>query len=249
MCAIAGMAVPAIVYLSVAGAGPAASGWAIPTATDVALAVGLLALVAPGIPSGARAFLLTLAVADDLGGVLVICLWYSQDAEVLPVLGALAIAVAMALLVASGRIRLSHGMLLILPAWYLMSAGRIEPATIGAIFGLLVPIRCNRRGRNVADETRLLLHRLEPLVMYGVLPLFAVVSASIVIGVEALQPGVIAGAALGLALGKPIGIIGAAWLLVRSGIGRRPEGRARRISSASAYWPVSASPSPCTSRT
>jgi Na+:H+ antiporter, NhaA family len=228
ICAAGGMIVPAIVYALLAGGGRSAAGWAIPTATDIVLAVGILALVAPGISVGARIFLLTLAVTDDIGGVLIIGVWYSQDAVPLLAVGAVGLTMAAALAVASGKLRLVPSLVALIPAWILMRHAQIAPAIIGAVFGVLVPIAAEPRGRAVRADVERLLHRLEPAVASVVLPLFAAVSASIPVNGDRVDLGVAAGAALGLCLGKPLGIFGTAWILVRARVGKRPEGTSTR---------------------
>lgn len=96
VCALGGMVVPMAIYLALVQNGDAAAGWAIPSATDIGLAVGVAGLVAPQLSAGARAFLLTLAVADDLGGIAVISIWYNDGVSLLPASGALALALVAA---------------------------------------------------------------------------------------------------------------------------------------------------------
>ena len=228
LCAIGGMVVPMIVYTIIARHAGAAGGWAIPSATDVALAVGIAGLVAPGLSPGARAFLLTLAVADDLGGIAIIGVWYSHGIAVLPAAVAICLAAVAAVVVHMGLVRLPVALLLLLPAWMLMRSAHIEPPIIGAVFGLLVPIGSTTRGNSVCLEVDALLRRLGPLVGLAVLPLFAVVSASVPISGEAIGSSVAVGVALGLCLGKPLGIFGALWLFTKSGIAEHPQGSSAR---------------------
>lgn len=228
MCAAAGMLAPAFVYGIIAGGGDSSAGWAIPTATDAAVAVGILALVAPGLSTGARTFLLTLAVADDIGGIIIICFWYSHGAVLLLALAAVGISAVAALAVRAGVVRFIPALALLVPAWVLMHEAGISPAVIGAVFGLLVPMSAVPRGRAVRADVELLLGRLAPFVAALVLPLFAAVSASVPIEGADLQVGLVAGVAVGLCLGKPLGIFGAAWLLVRFRVGERPAGTTTR---------------------
>jgi hypothetical protein len=127
LCAVGGMVVPMLIYRAFVPAGAGAAGWAIPSATDVALAVGIAALVAPRLSAGARAFLLTLAVADDLGGIAVIGIWYSDGIALLPALGALGLALLAALAVRAGVLTLGRALWLVVPALGLMHAAHIEP--------------------------------------------------------------------------------------------------------------------------
>jgi NhaA family Na+:H+ antiporter len=224
ICAAGGMIVPAGVYVLFARTGESGAGWAIPTATDVVLAAGLLALVAPGVSVGARMFLLTLAVADDIGGVLIISVWYSQGAVPLFAVGAVGLAIVAAVAVGSGMVRLGPSLVALVPAWILMHDADIAPAIIGAVFGVLMPIGAVPRGRAVREDVERLLGRLEPAIGAVVLPLFAAVSASVPVDGDKLNIRVAAGVVLGLCLGKPLGIFGAAWVLVRLRAGQRPEG-------------------------
>jgi NhaA family Na+:H+ antiporter len=223
-CAVGGMLVPMVIYTSVAGAGAGASGWAVPSATDVALAVGVAGLVAPGLSPGARAFLLTLAVADDLGGIAVIGIWYSHGIAIAPTVAAVALAATYACLVRSRIIPLPIVLVLILPAWVLMWSAHIEPPIIGAIFGLATPIGRSDRGLSVCAEAELLLKRAAPLVGLVVLPLFAAITSSVTVTSGAIGSTVALGVALGLCLGKPIGIFGTFWILKRVRIAEHPAG-------------------------
>jgi Na+:H+ antiporter, NhaA family len=228
LCAVGGMIVPMLVYVSLAGGGQAAAGWAVPSATDVALAVGLAGLIAPGLSAGARAFLLTLAVADDIGGVAIIGLWYSHGVALLPAAGAVALAAVAALAVRSGIMRLTPALLLVVPAWALTWNAHVEPPIIGALFGLLTPIGRGERGREVAAEAERCLDWLGPLVGVIVLPLFAAVAASAALTTDSIDHGVVLGVALGLCVGKPVGIFGALWLLRRARIAELPAGATAR---------------------
>jgi NhaA family Na+:H+ antiporter len=222
VCAAGGMVVPMGIYWLIAGRGKTSSGWAIPSATDVALAVGIAALVAPRLSRGARAFLLTLAVVDDIGGIAVIGVFYTHDIALLPTCTGLMLAVASALAVRSGRIRLMPALTLLLPAWLLMWPAHIEPPIIGAVFALLIPASATFAGRSVRTEIDAVLSRLGPFVAFVILPLFAAVVASITLHAGGIVGGVSLAVALGLFLGKPIGIFGAFMLATRTGVGEHP---------------------------
>lgn len=220
-CALGGMLVPVAVYLVFAGGrGDPATGWAIPAATDIALAVGLLGLVAPGLSAGARAFLLTLAVADDLGGIAIIAVFYAEDVELPALLLAGVLLAATAAALRRGTLGLAPALAVLVPCWLLLRAGHVEPPIVGALLGLAVPLRAGTL-RAQADA---LLERLEPAVTIVVLPLFTAVSASVVLDPGGLRAGVVAGVALGLLVGKPLGIMGAYAVLRALRLGAPPAG-------------------------
>ena len=228
VCAVGGMVAPMIIYRAFVPDGGGAAGWAIPSATDVALAVGIAALVAPHLSAGARAFLLTLAVADDLGGIAVISIWYSDGIALLPALGALSLAVLAALAVRTGVLTLGRALWLVVPALGLMYAAHIEPAIIGAVFGLTAPVGSAPRGRRVADDLQRILARLEPFVVRIVLPAFALVVASVPLDGTEVHVGVVLGVVCGLCIGKPLGVFGAWSLLARCGLADLPSGSTAR---------------------
>ena len=218
IAALGGMVVPALVYLAVAGGGEAAGGWAIPTATDIALVVGLLALAARAAPRGLRAFVLSLAIADDIGAVLVIALFSSTSIEPAWTAGAIVAAVVVAAL---GRMeRVPVPVLAVAGAvmWWCALRSGIHPALAGVAFALLVP-----SGRLASLESA-----LHPVSSMVAVPLFGLANAGLSLAgdVPAHDAGgrVIAGIIAGLVVGKPLGIAGASWLATRLGWAHLPEG-------------------------
>jgi NhaA family Na+:H+ antiporter len=216
-------------------------------ATDIAFALGVMALV-PGVPLGLKLFLLTLAIVDDLGAVLVIALFYMEGLN----LGALAWAGAvlgLVLLLNRLGVRwLWPYLLLGLPLWYLILKSGLHATLAGVLLALAIPLRLPRpfQGATREEEPEALeleleletleeeveeaqspLHRLEhslhPWVAYAILPLFAFFNAGVALA--GLSLGSVAfGVALGLLLGKPLGIFLGAWLALRLGLGTLPEG-------------------------
>ena len=237
---LGGMAVPALAYLAIAGR-TAAGGWGVPMATDIALALGALAVLGRSLPGGARAFLLGLAVIDDIGAIVVIALFYSGgvDAAWLAAAGAaLAVAVVMAR-------RGVQSLALVAPVgaalWLALHEAGVHATLAGVAMGLLAPT-APRHGTSLVDaENRRapsapgsvsvvewLLHRLHPWSAFVVLPIFALANAGIPLGrgdlAAAAGSPVSWAVATGLVLGKPLGVIVGAWVAVRWGFARLPDG-------------------------
>ena len=219
--AIGGMAVPAAIYAAwnAASASPEASGagWGVPMATDIAFALAVLAVVGRHLPVALRAFLLTLAVVDDLGAITVIALFYTDKANLLWLAIAIASFAAYALL---QRARLTSPWLLAplgLFAWYATHESGVHATVAGVVLGLLTRVRTDP-GETESPAERLE-HRLHPLSAGLCVPLFAFFAAGVDlrgIGLDtALGTPVAVGIMAGLVLGKPIGVLGTAWLVAR----------------------------------
>lgn len=217
--AIGGMAVPAIIYAVVNTTSPAGSpqGWGVPMATDIAFALAVLAVVGRRLPIALRAFLLTLAVVDDLGAIVVIAVFYTDQIS----LGWLAASVACCLaywLLQRQRVTSTAIYLpLALVAWGCMHASGVHATVAGVVLGLLTRIRVDP-GEPSAPAERLS-HRLHPLSAGVCVPIFAFTAAGVdlrAIGLgEALATPVAIGIVLGLVVGKPIGVLGTSWIVAR----------------------------------
>ncbi|WP_320064363.1 Na+/H+ antiporter NhaA [Micromonospora sp. RTGN7] len=220
--AIGGVLVPAVLYSLIAG-GDAAKGWAIPTATDIAFALAVLAVVGRFLPSALRTFLLTLAVVDDLLAIVIIAVFYTSDLNVGPLLGALVPLAVFALLV-QRRVR-SWWLLLPLAAatWVLMHESGVHATVAGVLLAFTVPVIRSRAaggpdaGPGLAEHFE---HRFRPLSAGVAVPVFAFLSAGVTVGglaglATALSDRVAVGIVAGLVLGKPIGIMLATWLVSR----------------------------------
>ncbi|WP_018913227.1 Na+/H+ antiporter NhaA [Thiomonas sp. FB-6] len=203
--ALGGMLVPALVFVAINASRPGnLSGWAVPAATDIAFALGLMALFARGLPARARVFLTAVAVLDDLGAVMIIAAFYTAQLSG-PMLGlAVATVIAMALLNSFGVLRAWPYLLLGLLLWWWVLHSGVHPTVAGVLTGVLLPQqRTGGAGRRVE-------HALAPFVSWGVLPLFALANAGIELHgslYELLRSPVTWGVALGLLLGKPAGIL------------------------------------------
>ncbi len=230
LAAVAGMAIPALVYLAVTqGAGELRAGWAIPAATDIAFAVGILALLGPRAPPSLKLLLVTVAVVDDIGAVIVIALAYTRGLDVVALGAALAIFGAMAGLSMFGVRRLTPYLIGFVLLWLAMLASGVHPTVAGVLAALTIPIR-DAKGQS---PLRKLEHAIHPLVMFGVVPLFGLVSAGVSLsgGLSAIAAPLPLAVMLGLFIGKQIGVAGTIALAVRSGLAPRPAG----TSSAQLY--------------
>ncbi|NHC47542.1 Na+/H+ antiporter NhaA [Motilibacter aurantiacus] len=223
--AVGGVLVPALIYTVVAaGAGDgAAKGWAIPTATDIAFALAVLAVIGRHLPSALRTFLLTLAVVDDLIAITIIALFYTSDLEVGPLLLALVPLAAFTLLV-QRRVR-SWWLLLPLAAvtWVLVHESGVHATVAGVLLGFAVPVVRSAQaggpeaGPGLAEHFE---HRFRPLSAGVAVPVFAFFAAGVTVGGlsglgDSLSDRVALGIVLGLVVGKTVGITLATWLVAR----------------------------------
>jgi NhaA family Na+:H+ antiporter len=219
IAAAAGMAIPAIVYLGVTGAGPAlVRGWAIPSATDIAFAVGILALLGKSANPSLKLVLVAIAVIDDIGAVIIIALVYTAGLDALAVGVAAAIVALMAMMNLLGVRRLLPYMIALVALWVAMLASGIHATVSGVLAALTIPLG---QGESQSPLKRLE-HSIHPWVMLGIVPLFGLASAGVHIAGfgELLQPVPLAIVA-GLFFGKQAGVFGSIWLMVRFGIATR----------------------------
>jgi len=231
LAALAGAAVPALLFLALNPSGPAARGWAIPMATDPAFAVGVLALLGPRVPAGAKAFLLALAVVDDIAAVTVIAIAYTSHLA----LGWLAVAavgvLAGALLLRARALPLAGwGLLGLLGVgvWWAAYRSGLHATIAGVALGFAVPAR-PMGGRS---RLELLEGRLHLVSAYLVVPLFALANAGVVLDAAGLSAAwgsrVAWGIAVGLLVGKLAGVVGASAVAIRLGLGSLPEDMTNR---------------------
>ena len=227
--ALGGMVVPALIYLGINLSGGDPRGWSVPVATDIAFALAVLAMVGKGLPSSLRVFLLTLAIVDDLGAVIIIGVFYNTRFDGL-YLGLTAVLLAVTALirwlpVTRGALGWIY-CLLFLAVWAVSVKAGISPSLAAVATAFCVPVDAGPR----TGMVKMLVHGLHPYVAYIVLPLFAFTSAGFsfagVSAADLLDPRVI-GVTLGLFLGKQIGVFGAAWAAIKVNLGRLPEGATR----------------------
>lgn len=223
--AVGGMAVPAAIYVAFNPGGEFLRGWAIPSATDIAFSLGVLALLGRGVPASLRVFLAALAIIDDLGAILIIAFFYTSQLS-LGFLAGAAGAVAVLLLLNRLRVRALAPYLLVgAVLWVCMLKSGVHATVAGVLLGLIIPLRGGEEG--AAAPLRRLEHALHPWVAFGILPLFALANSGLSlsgIGLGALTDTVFLGVALGLFVGKQVGVFTCGWLAIRSGLARLPEG-------------------------
>ena len=231
LCALAGVAVPAAIYAWINRGDPQAmQGRAVPAATDIAFALGILSLLGSRVPVAMKLLLSTIAVIDDLAAIIIIALFYTSELSVLALAWAGAAIAAMVVLNRRGVQALTPYLLLGLVAWVAVLKSGVHATLAGVATGLLIP-HLDRKDA-IDDETQhspleTLEHALHPWVAYLILPVFAFANAGLALGgfalADVLAP-VPLGVALGLVLGKPVGVLAAAGLARASGIARFPEG-------------------------
>ena len=225
--ALGGMVVPAVIALVVGGGAPGMEqAWAIPVATDIAFALGVLALAGSALPVSARVFLLGLAVADDLGAIAVIAFLFSDGLQVLALLGA-ALAAALYWYLQRRRVRAWWIYVpLGVATWVAVHEAGVHATIAGVLLGLLTRVRADPGERN-APALRLE-HRLQPWSAGLCVPVFALFAAGVPVGADALREVVSTPVPLavmaGLLLGKITGILGAAALAIRFSPAARPRG-------------------------
>ncbi|MBT2484428.1 MULTISPECIES: Na+/H+ antiporter NhaA [unclassified Microbacterium] len=238
--AIGGVVVPALVYVLIVGPQPdLLRGWAVPTATDIAFAVAILAIIGSHLPAGLRLFLLTLAVVDDLIAIVIIAVFYTDDVNPMPIPGAI-LALALYALLAQRRkgFFLRHrfaAWLILLPigvvVWALVHASGIHATIAGVLLGFMIPVRSGTTDADGVEETGLaeeFEHRFRPLSAGFAVPIFAFFAAGVtVVGdglVETLTHPVTIAIVVALVLGKPIGIVLSTWIATKLTRSRMSDG-------------------------
>lgn len=256
IAALGGMAVPALIYTAFNAGGPGSAGWGIPMATDIAFAVGVVSLLGSRVPVQLKLFLLTLAVADDLGGIGVIAIFYSDGLAAGWLFGAFAIFATMFVLRRLGVWFFPVYVVLGVVAWLCMLESGVHATIAGVLIGFLTPTRPLRtdlqpeaiadrlenqpelRAADVRQASFLikesvpvderLMDLLHPWTSFVVIPIFALANAAIPLDAGALSAAaespVTWGVALGLLVGKAVGVSGMAWLAVKLGLARMPRG-------------------------
>ncbi|MGY3869409.1 Na+/H+ antiporter NhaA [Aeromonas crassostreae] len=224
IAAVGGMLAPALIYSFFNyGDEVTRAGWAIPAATDIAFALGVMALLGKRVPTSLKVFLLALAIMDDLGVIIIIALFYTQQLS----LTALAVGLTATLLLVwmnrRGVDRISLYMLVGLVLWVAVLKSGVHATLAGVVVGFLIPLK----GERHASPLKHLEHQLHPWSAYLILPLFAFANAGVSldgIGLDTLLGPVPMGIMLGLFVGKPLGIFTISWLSVRLGIAQLPPG-------------------------
>lgn len=222
VAALGGMVVPALIYAVINAGDPVAlRGWAIPSATDIAFAIGVLMLLGPRVPASLKVFLTAVAIIDDLGAIVIIALFYTDQLS-LTMLGAATVClVVLAVLNRAGVTRMDVYAVVGLVMWLCVLKSGIHATLAGVATAMAVPMR-RPDGSSPLQETE---HALHPWVTFLILPTFAFANAGVsfagVTPAALLEP-VTLGIAGGLVAGKAVGVFGATWLMVKAGLAPRP---------------------------
>lgn len=226
MAAIGGMAGPALVFVAINASSPATlNGWAIPAATDIAFALGVLLLLGSRVPASLKVFLLAIAIIDDLGAIAIIALFYTADLS----LTALSLAgLGIGGLIALNRMgvkAITPYVLIGLFVWVCVLKSGVHATLAGVVTALAIPIK----GHHAQSQSPLhrIEHGLHPWVAFGILPLFAFANAGVSLAGVSLSDFLAPlplGIAAGLVLGKQLGVFGATFLAVKAGLAKRPAG-------------------------
>ncbi|HEX7166452.1 MAG TPA: Na+/H+ antiporter NhaA [Acidimicrobiales bacterium] len=246
--ALGGMVVPALLYTAFNLSGSGADGWGVPMATDIAFALGVLALVAPRLPGSLRIFLLALAIVDDIGAIVVIAVFYTSELQPAWLAAAAAIVVSVFGLRRLGMSARPLFVVLGVGLWLAVHASGVHATIAGVVMGLLVPAtprldreimisradellnvftpddarQTSKLARLSVSELEWIQHMLHPLSSLLIVPIFALANAGVALTAadlaDATRSPVTLGVVVGLVVGKTVGITGAAWLATRAGI-------------------------------
>jgi NhaA family Na+:H+ antiporter len=226
IAAAAGMALPAAFYFALTHSTDGlARGWAIPAATDIAFAIGVLALLGRRAPASLKLFLTTVAIVDDMGAVAIIALFYTASLNVLALAAAAAVFAVMAAMNRAGVMRLWPYLIGFALLWYAVLLSGVHATIAGVLAALAVPTKPTP-GRPDAEDSPLhvLEHALAPWVAYAIVPLFGFVNAGVAFGGAPVFAPLPLGVAAGLFLGKQLGVFGAVWGTVKLGLAPKPAG-------------------------
>jgi NhaA family Na+:H+ antiporter len=223
------MMAPALIYVAANWSTPETlRGWAIPAATDIAFSLGVLAILGKRVPVSLKVFLTAVAILDDLGSIVIIALFYSDALSPMMLGGAAVVFAALVIVNRAGVKMLTPYLLLGLLLWFFVLRSGVHATIAGVLLALTIPLT---RAKGKPDDVHSPLHRLEhalhPWVAFLVLPVFGFANAGVSlagIGYGALMQPVTMGSLLGLFVGKQIGIFGAVWLAVKTGVARKPAG-------------------------
>jgi Na+:H+ antiporter, NhaA family len=227
IAAAAGMAVPAIVYLAVTGGDHALTrGWAIPAATDIAFALGLLALLGKRAPTSLKLFLTTVAIVDDVGAVIIIAIFYTASLNLMALAASFAVLAGMFGMNRAGVKHPAWYFAAFLLLWYFELLSGVHATVAGVLAAMAVPITITPATPDGENST---LHRMEhalhPWVAFAIVPIFGFANAGVTLGggISVFAPLPLA-IALGLLVGKQVGVFGSVWLAVKAGVATCPAG-------------------------
>ncbi len=223
--AIGGMVVPALIYWFINKDFPDAhGGWAIPMATDIAFALGVLALLGKRVPVSLKLFLMTLAIIDDLGAIIVIAVFYSSELSGVSLMLAAACLVVLIAMNRMGVVKIAPYMIVGLILWVCVLKSGVHATLAGVTLAFCIPLRT----RNSEPSPLMgIEHALHPWVAYGILPLFAFANAGVSltgVNLHSFTHHVPIGIAAGLLIGKTVGVFGLTWIVIKTGLAALPTG-------------------------
>ncbi|MBY8072367.1 Na+/H+ antiporter NhaA [Vibrio fluvialis] len=225
IAAVGGMLAPALIYvLFNSGDAEAIQGWAIPAATDIAFALGIMALLGKRVPVSLKVFLLALAIIDDLGVVVIIALFYTSDLSTIALTVGFIMTAVLFMLNAKHVTKLSAYLIVGLILWVAVLKSGVHATLAGVVIGFAIPLKGNRGEHSPLKHLE---HALHPYVAFGILPLFAFANAGISlegVSFSSLASTLPLGVALGLLIGKPLGIFSFSVIAVKAGVAKLPEG-------------------------
>ncbi|MEZ8193914.1 MULTISPECIES: Na+/H+ antiporter NhaA [Vibrio] len=225
IAAVGGMLAPALIYVLFNSGDPQAmQGWAIPAATDIAFALGIMALLGKRVPVSLKVFLLALAIIDDLGVVVIIALFYSGDLSTIALTIGFAMTGVLFMLNAKHVTKISIYLVVGFILWVSVLKSGVHATLAGVVLGFAIPLKGNEGERSPLKHLE---HALHPYVAFAILPLFAFANAGISlegVSMDGLTSMLPLGIALGLLVGKPLGIFTFSWIAVKAGVAKLPEG-------------------------
>jgi NhaA family Na+:H+ antiporter len=227
IAALGGMAMPALIYVLInLGSPDTLRGWAIPAATDIAFALGILALLGSRVPTSLKIFLTALAILDDLGAIVIIALFYTSELNLFALAMAGALLACLFCLNRAGVLRLTPYLLIGAVLWFFVLKSGVHATLAGVALALSIPLRPQNQGHAGAHSPlHALEHALHKPVALLIVPLFGFANAGVSfagMGLSSLAQPVPLGVALGLFLGKQLGVFGFAWLAIKSGMASLP---------------------------
>ncbi len=229
IAAAGGVIVPALIFAGFNWSNPETiRGWAIPSATDIAFALGVLSLLGPRVPTSLKVFLATLAILDDLAAVAIIAVFYTADIATLYLAGAAGIFALMFILNKMGIMRLTPYLILGAVLWYFVLRSGVHATVAGVLTALTIPIKpALGRPDDMSSPLHTLEHALAKWVGFVIVPIFGFANAGV--SFAGMSPSILGdsltlGIALGLFVGKQFGVFGAAWITIRAGIATKPMG-------------------------
>jgi len=225
IAAVGGMVVPAMIYVAMNQGDPAAlAGWAIPTATDIAFALGVLSLLGSRVPNALKLFLLTLAIIDDLGAIIIIALFYSGDLSMISLAVASIALITLFLMNKKGVTNIAPFILVGAVLWTAVLKSGVHATLAGVVLAFFIPLKDPASGESPLMRLE---HMLHPYVAFAILPIFAFANTGIDftgLTLESLLHPVPLGIATALILGKMVGVFGFSWIAIKLRLGKLPEG-------------------------